>query len=180
MPRPVHVQMKAVFVCSTAVLATTYALGTPAQAHFSGRYSVDRSTNPPEIRYENYTKWDDATTVAIAGWENLLGGVNIAPDTASTISDLTVEDYYSSADGMCGVWNQAVAADWLSLNDYYYNRYTTLNRRACALHEWGHAHGLAHSSDNQAMDDCPVSTCPGGTAYTTPQDHDRVDYYYLW
>jgi len=30
------------------------------------------------------------------------------------------------------------------------------------------------------MDDCPVSTCSGGTAYTTPQGHDAFDYNYLW
>jgi hypothetical protein len=180
MPGRTAVQMKAAFLCTTAVMATTFAFGTPAQAHFLGRYSVDRSTTPPEIRYEEYSKWNDAIAVGIAGWENLIGGVNIAPDIASTISDLTVEDYYSSADGLCGVWNQAAAADWLSLNDYYYNRASTLNRRACALHEWGHAHGLAHSSDSQVMDDCPVTSCPGGTAYTTPQNHDRVDYYELW
>jgi hypothetical protein len=37
---------------------------------------------------------------------------------------------------------------------------------------------LAHSYDNQVTDDCPVSAC--GSAYTSPQSHDRADYYQIW
>lgn len=64
----------------------------------------------------------------------------------------------------------------LRLNDFYFNGATTANRRACMFHEWGHAHGLAHSYSTQVMDSCPV--CP--TAYTVPQSHDVADYNVLW
>lgn len=55
-----------------------------AQAHFLGYYAVDGN----EIRYEDYTQWNDALGIAIAGWENLSSGVNIAPDTSATTTDL--------------------------------------------------------------------------------------------
>jgi len=66
----------------------------------------------------------------------------------------------------------------MALNNYYFNGYSTANRPACALHEWGHAHRLAHSYDDQVTDDCPVSAC--GSVYTSPQSHDRADYYQIW
>jgi hypothetical protein len=37
---------------------------------------------------------------------------------------------------------------------------------------------LAHSYDNQVMDDCAVTAC--GSAYTYPQSHDKSDYYSIW
>lgn len=144
-----------------------------AAAHFLGEDSVDGN----EIRYEDYSKWDDAHNNAMAGWENLTGGVNIAPDAWNTVTDLELRDYNSN-DGRCGYWDGRTGADLLALNDYVYNGYGTTNRRACGIHEWGHAHGLGHSYDDQVMDDCPVSAC--GSTYTTPQSHDRSDYYYLW
>lgn len=64
------------------------------------------------------------------------------------------------------------------MNVYYMAGYSNRDRYACTLHEWGHAHGLAHSYDNQAMDNCPVSAC--GSAYIAPQYHDKSDYDGRW
>ncbi|MFB6722531.1 hypothetical protein ACFCV3_20305 [Kribbella sp. NPDC056345] len=130
-----------------------------------------------EIRYEDYTKWDDARSAGEARWEELPGGVNIAPDTAGSVTDLEIRDYNAN-DGLCGFWDGRSGADVLKLNDHFYNGYGTIDRRACALHEWGHAHGLDHSYDDQAMDDCPVSSC--GSVYNEPRPHDRSDYDHLW
>lgn len=155
------------------VLLALSASAGSAAAHFLGNDSVDGN----EIRYEDGSKWDNAHSVGMAGWENLSGGVNIAPDSATTVADLELGDYNSN-DGRCGYWQGRTGADLLRLNDSYYNGATDWNRRACALHEWGHAHGLDHSFDDQAMDDCPVSAC--GTSYNVPQAHDREDYFQLW
>ncbi len=115
----------------------------------------------------------------MAGWENLSGGTNIALDTTSTTTDLQVVDY-AYPDGFCGYYDASRYIDVIKLNGNYYNTASTTNRRACMLHEWVHAHGLAHSYNTQAMDDCPVSSCTCGSAFTTPQSHDRSDYYALW
>lgn len=157
----------------TALLAAAMvAVATPAQAHFTGRDAVDGN----EIRYDDRTKWNDALGHAIVQWEAITGGVSIEPDTSTTLEDLDVADYSSSTDGYCGLYSMSSGADVLRLNDYYYNGASTTNRRACMLHEWGHAHGLGHSYSNQVMDSCPV--CP--TAYTVPQSHDVSDYNSLW
>lgn len=144
-----------------------------ATAHFLGEDSVDGS----EIRYQDNTRWDDSRSTAESRWEALPGGVNILPDSAATINDLDIGDY-SANDGLCGFWDGRTGEDHLRLNNSYYNGASTTNRRACTLHEFGHAHGLAHSYDSQVMDNCPVSAC--GSVYTTPQSHDRSDYAALW
>jgi hypothetical protein len=157
---------------SAVVLLVSSGAGV-ASAHFLGEDSVDGN----EIRYEDYSRWDDSHVNAEREWEGLVGGVNIAPDSITTIADLELRDY-SANDGLCGYWDGRTGADLLRLNNSYYNGATTTNRRACTLHEWGHAHGLAHSFNDQVMDDCPVSAC--GSVYTTPQAHDRADYYAKW
>ena len=149
------------------------ALAGTAGAHFLSSDSVDGN----EIRYEDGTKWDDSLSWSIARWEELPGGVSIAPDAWNTVADLEVGDYNSN-DGRCGFWSPQTGADHLRLNDFYFNGYGTTNRRACHLHEWGHAHRLAHSYSDQVMDSCPVSAC--GSVYTYPQSHDKSDYHSIW
>jgi hypothetical protein len=114
---------------------------------------------------------------AIREWEQIPGGVSIAGDIASTYTDLELRDY-SANDGRCGFWDASVGADVIKMNRYYMDDYSVRNREACTLHEWGHAHRLAHSYSDQAMDDCPVSSC--GSTYITPQNHDRSDYNGVW
>lgn len=165
----------AVSISVVVVLALT---STSAQAHFLGQYvwSVDTY----EIRYEDYTQWNDALSHAVNSW-NALGtpGVNIAYDAWNTATDLEVRDYTNSGDGRCGYWTRRTGADLIALNGYYFSRYGTSDRRACMTHEWGHAHGLAHSYTDQVMDSCPTSWC-NSPAPTTPQSHDRSDYDVLW
>ncbi len=163
---------RSMLVTLLTILAVVASAQT-AQAHFQGYSAVDGN----EIRYEDYTQWNDALGIAIAGWQNLSGGVNIAPDTSSTTTDLQVVDY-SRVDNRCGYYDPSGFIDVVALNNNYFNTYSTNDRRACMLHEWGHAHGLAHSYSTQAMDSCPVSSC--GSAFITPQSHDRSDYYAIW
>lgn len=144
-----------------------------AGAHYLSEDSVDGS----EIRYEDYTTYDDSRSWGEARWEDLPDGVNIAPDSATTAADLEIRDY-SANDGRCGYWDGRTGADLMALNSSFYQGASTTNRRACTLHEWGHAHRLNHSFDDQAMDDCPVSAC--GSVYTYTQPHDKSDYNGIW
>ncbi|MCY7287032.1 MAG: hypothetical protein LH624_01955 [Cryobacterium sp.] len=145
----------------------------PAYAHFNASNSVDSG----EIRYENYTQWNDSLYWARDRW-NYVGRINIAADTASTIADLEVRDYRAS-DDRCGYATTGrLGADLVALNSSFYDGYNTDRRRACTLHEFGHTLGLGHSYESQAMDPNPVSANPN--YYVSPQGHDQADYHALW
>lgn len=157
----------------TAVLILSLvALVLPltASAHFLGNDSVDGR----EIRWEDYTAYDDARNWAINQWD-ALGRVNIAPDAWNTVTDLEWRDANRSDVTWDGRWIPRTGADAIELNSYYLRNYSDFKRRAVAAHEQGHSLGLAHSYSNQLMNSC--STCSG---YNTPQSHDRADYYALW
>lgn len=160
----------------TAFVATiTLLMVGPSYAgseHFNSWDSVDGG----EIRYENYTQYSDSLYWGRDRW-NFLGSVNIAADTAGTVTDLEVRDYNQS-DGLCGKASPQVGADLMFLNINAYSGYSTDKRRACTLHEFGHTLRLDHSFATQAMDPSPVSSNP--TFYITPQGHDQVDYHALW
>ena len=164
---------RASFLLSSVLILSVSGPVGVAGAHYLSEDSVDNY----EIRYEDYSKWDDAHNNAIAQWEALRIGVNIDKDSALSSTDLELRDYYSN-DGRCGYWDGRTGADLLALNDRAFNTYGPNNRRGCAIHEWGHAHALAHSYDDQVMDDCPVSPC--GSVFTSPQSHDRTDYDIKW
>lgn len=167
-----------VAICIAIFLAAFWMATGVAAAHFLNSDSVDCGDNGCEIRYEEYTKYDEANANAIDGWESIAGGVNIAPDIASTVTDLEVTDYSDSGDNRCGFWDPRVAADRIALNKASLDNDTQRERWACVIHEWGHAHRLAHSFNDQVMDDCPV--CDTGGTYINPQNHDRDDYNQIW
>lgn len=155
-------------------LAATVALGvggaSPAGAHFLGYDSVDGD----EIAYEDHTKWDDARVWARDRW-NALGRVDIFPDGFWTNSDIEFTDVNKSWVSWAGLyeyewWDDT---DEIYFNDYYMNGYDTVRRRFVAMHELGHALGLAHSYTGQIM-----QTYVGSIQYL--QSHDRSDYYALY
>jgi hypothetical protein len=106
-------------------------------------------------------------------------GVNVAPDDAWNVEDLAFSDYNAN-DGNCGYWDANTGADDIKLNTDYYSGASQSNRRACTMHELGHAHRLAHLYADQVMDDWPVSSCAGGSAFSYLQDHDKSDYNDIW
>lgn len=146
------------------------ALPPFAFAHFNGSDAVDGD----EIRYGDRTRYDTALTHSRLEW-NDLGHINIAPDTAWTIEDLDVRDY-SDNDGRCGYYLPSAGA-----SDIYMNTSSSIDgnatkQKACMIHEFGHALGLAHSYRDQVMDSCPVCS----TMKLSPQSHDIDDYNSLW
>lgn len=151
-------------------------VGAPfASAHFLSTHSVDAG----EIRYGDSTQYDDSRIWAINRYNDMPDGVNVAPDDAWHYEDLTFSDY-SANDGWCGYWQASAGADDLKLNSNYYSGASQTDRRACTLHELGHAHGLDHSYSDQVMDSCPVSSCYSGGVYNYLQSHDQADYNTLW
>ncbi len=164
-------------LCHLAALAVltvglVTVLAVPAYAHYLLWNSVDTSTNPPEIRYTEDTRYDSANNYAINTWNNLPGGVTIAPDTWYTVNDLEVRDTYSTKNWAGKlVWNPG--ADNLWYNTRLMDGYGSNKRENTALHEWGHAHGLDHSFSGQVMYQYIVGTDTLGS-------HDISDYNGKW
>lgn len=157
-------------IALSLVFASLLVLPSIAFAHFLGYDSVDAG----EIRYGSSTIYTTARSHAVSTW-NTLGSINIAADTATTYEDVTFLDASRSDVSWDGLYTNTDGSDEIYLNKYYLSGYTSTQQKAVAAHELGHALGLAHSYSPNLMNPC--STCSG---VTTPQSHDRSDYYSLW
>ena len=166
---------------ATATMIAVGLLPGIALAHLQFANSVDTSTNPAEIRYLDGTGYDGARIWSIDTW-NSVGSINIAPDNSSTVADLEFQTDASDV-GLCGKYiPYATVADDIKYYKPQWINYTDSQRKACAVHELGHALSLAHNSDDltQAMDPCPVCVAGAQTLTTVPRAHDQYDYHYKW
>lgn len=157
-------------IAFSLILTSLLVLPSIAFAHFLGYDSVDAG----EIRYGSSTVYTSARSHAVSTW-NALGRISIAADTAYTYEDVTFLDANRSDVSWDGLYTNTDGSDEIYLNKYFLNSYTLTKQKAVAAHELGHALGLAHSYSPNLMNSC--STCSG---VTTPQSHDRSDYFSLW
>lgn len=139
----------------------------PAFAHFLGYSAVDAM----EIRWGGSTQYSTARDYAHTTW-NALGKVNIAPDTATTYEDLTYSDIDRTDLIFTGRYTYySVGSDTLQFNIAYMG--ADDYAKNTALHELGHALGLAHSSSGNVM-------YSSNTSQTDLGDHDMADYATLY
>lgn len=149
----------------------TFLLASVAAAHFLGYSAVDGR----EIRWTDSTVFDSPRSYAIGKW-NAEGRISIRADAWNTVNDLNWRDARRSDVSWAGLYTHrsgTAQEDLITFNRHYVDGYSTSRRNNVALHELGHALGLAHSYSGQVMY-AYVSTI------TTVQSHDRADYRALW
>ncbi|CAA9426246.1 MAG: hypothetical protein AVDCRST_MAG80-249 [uncultured Rubrobacteraceae bacterium] len=148
-----------------------------ASAHSLGHASADGG----EIRWEEYTRYDAEHKFGINAW-NALGNVTI--QRSQSDANLEFRDYQDCGDGVLGRWLPGSGADLIAFNTCEMDKINTFDRRGTAVHELGHALGLAHPSGSRKS----KYWCKNSVMYyssctaspNAPQAHDRSDYYSLW
>ena len=169
--------IKIAFLAQLVLLSSAGA----ASAHFLIPDSVNDESG--EIRWTEYTRYDDAHTFGIGQW-NRLGGVPILRDSAATPTDLVFRDYRDCGTGTVGYWVPANGTDAVNFNICYMGKLSVLSQRASATHEIGHALRLAHPSGNQQSEAWRKHSimyyCSTCVRFNTPQDHDKADYNAIW
>lgn len=96
--------------------------------------------------------WDGSSayltnfTSAVTVWNNYKSGV-IRKDSATVIEDVKISDYYEVS-STAGVTS---SAGTIRFNTYQMGGYTSTKRKNVAMHEIGHALGLAHNTSADVM-----------------------------
>ncbi len=152
-----------------AMLLVSLAFVPAVSAHFLGYSAVDEM----EIRYGGSTQYTTAQSHSFSTWNNL-GKVNIAPDTIWTYEDVTYSDYYDSNTDISGYYQYySIGSDDIKFNQYWFDQFTTDEKKKTATHELGHALGLAHSYYPNIM-------VQGQYSLTQLGSHDISDYNTLY
>ncbi len=162
---------------ATAAALLAILITSTASAHY---FVSVTAVSGRRIAYVEYTKYDYARKHAVGVW-NVLGEVKIAPATGGETVDLRWADVYRSDVSWWGYYTSYSGSDLIGLNKYWLDKsYAGLTtEKAVAGHELGHALGLGHNPyRTQLMNTCPA--CADGSLVTTPQSHDRADYYWWW
>ena len=134
---------------------------------------LDRSG---ELRWDEYTRYDAEHRFGINTW-NALGSVTI--QRSESDANLEFRDYRDCGDGVLCRWMPGSGTDLISFNVCEMDKISPFDRRGAAVHEVGHALGLAYPSGSRKSKYwCKNSVMYYGFARhlsKTPQAHDRSD-----
>ena len=152
-----------------------------ASAHFLMSDSVnDRSG---EMRWVEYTRYDDPRRFAIDQWHRL-GRVPIVRDSARTPTDLAFRDYRDCGTGTVGYWMPKDGPDQINFNRCFMDKLGRTDKRATATHELGHALRLSHPSGTRQSERWRKRSimyyCSTCVPFAKPQEHDKADYREIW
>ncbi|MFF3024540.1 hypothetical protein ACFVRR_18115 [Gottfriedia sp. NPDC057948] len=151
-----------------------HAVAANKTQHSIGSGSVDSK----EIRWGSSTKYTANRDYAIKIW-NALGKVKIAPDTATTIEDLTFKDVNLPDETFTAQWVPRIGADRIEFNTPKFNNSgrTTAAKNKTASHELGHALGIG---DHYESNYSGLIMYGYSSSTTTLQAHDKTDYNANW
>lgn len=98
------------------------------------------------LDYGGSSKYSSYFSNGVGTWNNYKSGV-IRKDTASTIQDVTMSDYYevSSTNAYCS------SGGTIKFNDYRMGSLSSTRKQNVATHEIGHALGLDHNLSTDVM-----------------------------
>lgn len=147
-----------------ALAGTTYAV-----QHYTLGYSA---VDEREIRWGGGTLYANQLNRSIATW-NALGRVNIAPDNILTYEDLRISDVNLPNVRWTARYVPKAGTDGLEINRGLLVNNTNDERQNTITHEFGHALGLAHSTDGNIMQVFQAS-------FTNLRAQDISDYRFLW
>ena len=171
-----HNLVRAVLVTSFFLAALVALLTAGTDTAFAHRFGYD-SVDGREIRYEVHSRFEGEIRFGVNQW-NRLGQISIRQ--AGSGADLEFRDY-SRNDGNAGYYQFRSGIDRISFNVREMNRLDRFDKRGTAVHELGHALGLAHpgNAKHWCKDSVMYYTfCKGSP--NTPQAHDKQDYRELW
>lgn len=167
-----------VLLCGLAIFIGTsfWVYSGVLAATGAGHTLTYSSVDNGEIRYGGSTKYSTNRTHANSQW-NSLSSVDILPDSATAIQDLTYMDVYSTETFSGRYTHNLIGADTIKFNDRIMQDRTSTWNNKTATHELGHAVGL---------DDHEGSSWSGIIMYNTSsevqklQAHDKEDYNDRW
>ncbi len=171
------------FLAKTVLVAQLVLLLSVGAA--SAHYLIPDSVNDEsgEIRWKEYTRYDDARNYGISQWHRL-GRVPIVRDSANTPTDVVFRDFRDCGSGTVGYWQPNAGADFINFNTCYMNKVSTLSKRASATHEVGHALRLAHPSGSRKSERWRKRSimyyCSTCVPFSAPRTHDKNDYRGIW